>query len=218
MSNLTDVLSFVIHVLSFNYRKSRERLYRSFFYQLRLHFPELGAPNDDSFQSREKMVRFWFHKLSKTVYDYQDFLRIFSRSRKQKHVRVLRSRRKSCARNSGLLPSSLKKESDWRTTQKGFSPLFWGPAFWSLLHHLEANTRQKSRVIHLTKSLCKILPCRECRVNVKKALPVLDKTSMSAEDRLKRFHFLVNCHLGKSKNRGKSINYKLPRKLCFVAS
>ena len=201
---------FFTHILTMNYKPAKERLYRSYFFRLARLVPETrlaGAKEQGAFKkafsSRQKLVRFWFRRDPHwSGRSFALFLKTFSRRRSKKHTMVRYG--KTCP-----LPVASAPDEDWKLTCNGFSPLFWGPPAWALFHNLEAQTRDKTGVLSFVRAACRVLPCRECRLNVKKSLHALgDESPLSAEKKLKRFHFLVNCHLQKRKDTGKRYDYR----------
>jgi len=86
----------------------------------------------------------------------------------------------------------------------------WGPNMWHVLHTISFNypvnptKEEKTRYMNFIKSLQYVLPCRYCRINVKKNLKILKFSikDMKNRDSFSRFiyklHNLVNKMLGKS--------------------
>ena len=86
----------------------------------------------------------------------------------------------------------------------------WGPNMWHVLHTISFNypvnptKEEKKRYMEFIKSLQYVLPCRYCRINVKKNLKTLKFSikDMKNRDSFSRFiyklHNLVNKMLGKN--------------------
>ena len=103
------------------------------------------------------------------------------------------------------------KESDYKSGD-GMLTTVWGPSMWHYLHTMSFNypvnptKREKKHYRDFVMSLRHVLPCRHCRINLRKNFKILPLTQKCMKNREKFSMYIYNLHehintmLGKKSN------------------